>query len=214
MLRRSTARPRCTGRCTGTISETADLLIRAGAKVDVANRHGTTPLAMASLYGNTAMVKRLLEAGADAKQAGPNGETTVMLAARNGNPDVIALLAAAGADVNAKEKIRGTTALMWAAEQKHPLAVKALLDRGADVAAESGPAGLPRNYIANYVNTRAVEAAAAAPPCCRRRRTQLPGAARARAQAGGRGTRPGTCAWRRRRALLRPLRPPRNRRRR
>ncbi|HEY6362273.1 MAG TPA: ankyrin repeat domain-containing protein, partial [Vicinamibacterales bacterium] len=139
---------------------TADLLIRAGAGIDVANRHGTTPLAMASLYGNTAMVKRLLEAGADAKRPGPNGETAVMLAARNGNPDIIALLAAAGADVNAKEKIRGTTALMWAAEQKHPLAVKALLDRGADVAARSGPAGLPRNYMANYVNTSAVEAAA------------------------------------------------------
>ncbi len=83
-----------------------------------------------------------------------------MLAARNGNPDLIALLAAAGANVNAKEATRGTTALMWAAEQKHPLAVKALLDRGADVAATSGPAGLPRNYIANYVNTRAVDAAA------------------------------------------------------
>ena len=31
--------------------EAADLLIKAGAKVDVANREGVTPLAMASLYG-------------------------------------------------------------------------------------------------------------------------------------------------------------------
>jgi ankyrin repeat protein len=140
--------------------ETTDLLIRAGARVDAANRHGLTPLAMASLYGNAAMVKRLLEAGADPKQVGPAGETTVMRAARNGNPEVIALLAAAGADVNAKESTRGTTALMWAAEQKHPLAVTALLERGADVAARSGPAGLPRNYMANFVNTRAVDGAA------------------------------------------------------
>jgi ankyrin repeat protein len=140
--------------------ETADLLIRSGAKVDAANRYGATPLSMASLFGNARMVKRLLEAGADAKQTGPNGETTVMMAARNGNAEIIGLLAAAGADVNAKDRIRGTTALMWAAEQKHAQAVKALVERGADVAAKSGPAGLPRNYMANFVNTRTVEAAA------------------------------------------------------
>ncbi len=140
--------------------EAADLLIRAGARVDAANRLGVTPLAMASLYGNAGMVDRLLKAGADAKQAGPNGETTVMLAARNGNPAVITRLVAAGADVNAREKVRGTTALMWAAEQRHPEAVKALLERGANVAATSGPAGLPRNYMANFVNTGSVEAAA------------------------------------------------------
>ena len=140
--------------------EAAGLLIAAGAKVDAANRLGVTPLAMASLYGNAAMVERLLKAGADAKQVGPNGETTVMLAARNGNPAIITQLVAAGADVNAREKVRGTTALMWAVEQRHPRAVKVLLELGADKAAKSGGAGLPRNYMANFVNTRNVEAAA------------------------------------------------------
>ena len=51
--------------------EVADLLIRAGANVKAANREGVTPLAMASLYGNAAMIDRLLKAGADAKAAGP-----------------------------------------------------------------------------------------------------------------------------------------------
>src|SRR5437763_15093847 len=55
--------------------ETGDLLIRAGANVKVANRVGTTPLAMASLYGDSAMIEKLLKAGADAKERGPNGET-------------------------------------------------------------------------------------------------------------------------------------------
>src|SRR5882762_4983179 len=36
--------------------EAADLLIRAGIKVDLANREGVTPLAMASLYGSAAML--------------------------------------------------------------------------------------------------------------------------------------------------------------
>jgi len=140
--------------------EAADLLIRAGVKVDTANREGVTPLAMASLYGNAAMLDRLLKAGADAKQRGANGETMLMLAARNGNPDAVKRLVAAGADVNAKERVRGTTALMWAVEQRHAAAVKVLLEVGADAGARTGPAGLPRNYMAPRVNTSAVRDAA------------------------------------------------------
>src|SRR5437773_3775096 len=139
--------------------ETADLLIRAGAKANVANREGTTPLAMACLYGNAPMIEKLLKAGADAKERNRNSETTLMLAARNGNPDAIKLLLAAGVDVNAKETMRGTTALMWAVEQKHPAAVKSLLDGGADFGARSVSAGLPRNYMAQRVNTAQVDAA-------------------------------------------------------
>src|SRR2546428_6871371 len=140
--------------------EAADLLIRAGVKVDAANREGVTPLAMASLYGSAAMIDRLLNAGADAKQRGANGETMLMLAARNGTPTVIKRIAGAGADVNAKEPVRGRTALMWAAEQRHASAVKMLLELGADHRAKSGPAGLPRNYMAPRVNTAAVKDAA------------------------------------------------------
>jgi ankyrin len=139
--------------------ESFDLLIGAGANVKAVNREGITPLYLASLYGQTPMVDKLLKAGGDAKQLAPNGETMLMLAARNGNPEVIRLLIAAGADVNAKEKIRGTTALMWAAEQSHPAALKALLDGGADFKAQSGPAGLPKNYFTNRVNVANVEAA-------------------------------------------------------
>jgi ankyrin repeat protein len=137
----------------------ARLLIQAGAKVDTANREGITPLFMASLYGNTDMLSTLLTAGADAKQKGPHGETMVMLAARNGSPESVKLLLQEGADVNAREPARGTTALMWAVEQKHPAAVKALLEAGADFRAKSGAAGLPRNYIAQKVNTANVETA-------------------------------------------------------
>ena len=136
--------------------EMVDVLIRAGADVKAANRTGVTPLMMAAIYGDAALIDRLVKAGADAKQKGPNGETSVMFAARNGNPQAIKVLLEAGADVNAKETIRGTTALMWAVEQKHPEAVKVLLAAGADPEAKSGGAGLPRNYMANRVNQRAV----------------------------------------------------------
>ena len=136
-----------------------DMLIRARADVNPTTREGVTPLAMASLYGNAAMIDRLIKAGADVKQRGPNGETMVMFAARNGNPQALTVLLEAGAEVNARETVRGTTALMWAVEQKHPEAVKVLLAAGADPRAKSGGAGLPRNYMANRVNQRAVQLA-------------------------------------------------------
>jgi ankyrin repeat protein len=133
--------------------EAAGALIAAGAKVDAANRAAFTPLAMASLYGHVPMIERLLAAGAKANQRLANGETMVMLAARNGNPLAIRMLVGAGADVNAKEHLRGTSALMWAVEQRHAEAVRMLLELGADHSARSGPAGLPRNYMAPHVNT-------------------------------------------------------------
>jgi ankyrin repeat protein len=125
----------------------ADQLIRAGARVDASNRHGVTPLAIASLNGNDALIDRLLKAGADARRPGANGVTALMLAARNGKSEAIDVLLSAGVDVNAKESLRGTTALMWAVEQKHPEAVSRLIRGGADVTIQSGSAGMPRPYL-------------------------------------------------------------------
>ena len=86
--------------------DAADLLIRAGAKVDVANPEGITPVAMASLYGNVSMVEQAARRPAPtSKQRGPNGQTLLMLAARNGRPETIKTLVAAGAEVNAKETL-------------------------------------------------------------------------------------------------------------
>jgi ankyrin repeat protein len=140
-------------------AQLVDQLIRAGASPDKANQEGITPIQMATVYGDAAIISRLLKAGADPKQTTANGETLVMFAARNGNPAALALLIEAGIDVNAVEKLRGTTALMWAAEQGHTEAVQTLVKAGANASAKSGPAGLPRNYLAPRVNTRAVEEA-------------------------------------------------------
>ena len=136
-----------------------DQLLRAGAKPNVVNRVGMTPLTMAALYGSAPIVDRLLKAGADVKATGPNGESMIMYAARNGRPETLRLLIEAGGDVNARERVRGTTALMWAVAQKNAKAVEVLLAAGADHSAKSGGAGLPRNYLAQRVNVRAVEEA-------------------------------------------------------
>src|SRR5580698_1507270 len=116
--------------------ESADLLIRAGAKVNAANDLGVTPLWPASENGSSAMVRRLLEAGANPNAALLAGETPLMVAARSGYPDVVEQLLAKGANVNAHGS-RGQTALMWAVSQKHPNVVKVLIAHHADIQLKS-----------------------------------------------------------------------------
>ena len=114
--------------------ETAELLIRAGAKGSAATRAGATPLQLAAVNGNAAMIEKLIKAGAD-----PNapltkyGDTALMMAARTGKPDAIKALLDNAAQINATETWGGTTALMWAVSESHPDAVMMLIDRGANV---------------------------------------------------------------------------------
>ena len=140
--------------------DAADLLIRAGAKVDAPTAKASRPLTMACLYGNVVDDRTSWSRPAPtSSSAGPTARRCSCSRRGTASPRRSRLLVAAGADVNARETLRGTTALMWAAEQKHPAAVKALLDGGADFGAKSGPAGLPRNYMAGRVNAARVEAA-------------------------------------------------------
>ena len=117
--------------------ETTDLLIRAGANVSASNRFGVTPLVLASMNGNAAMIQKLLAAGANPNAFMPQGETPLMMAARTGNIEAVKVLLDGRADINLKETLRGTTALMWAASEEHPEVVRLLVDRGADVNARS-----------------------------------------------------------------------------
>jgi ankyrin repeat protein len=129
--------------------ETADMLIAAGASVSAANRAGATPMQLAALNGNAAMVARLIKAGVD-----PNvpliryGDTALMMASRTGKVDALRVLLESGAKVNTKETWGGTTAVMWAASERHPDAVKVLIDHGADVNARSNfvPAANGRGF--------------------------------------------------------------------
>jgi len=113
---------------------TADLLIRAGAKVNATTDLGVTPLALAS---SGAVAVKLLAAGAIPNLVTSTGESPLMAAARAGRVDMVKALLEHGADVNAKENVRGQTALMWAVSQRHPDVVHLLLQHGADVRART-----------------------------------------------------------------------------
>ena len=116
--------------------EMADLLIRAGARVNAVNDYGIAPLNLACTNGSAAMVEKLLKAGANLHAVPSTGETPLMTAARTGKVDVVNVLLAHGADVNAKEP-SGQTALMWAVGEEHLDIARILIARGADVRARS-----------------------------------------------------------------------------
>ena len=58
--------------------ETADLLIRAGARVTSANDYGITPLHLACTNGSAAMVEKLLKAGARVSAVPTSGESPLI----------------------------------------------------------------------------------------------------------------------------------------
>jgi uncharacterized protein len=116
---------------------TAERLVRAGAKVNAANRYGVTPLSLACINGDAPMIEMLLKAGADANSTLPEGETALMTAANTGNVAALKALLAHGATVNVTEGSKGQTALMWAVNRGHTAAAQALIEAGADINARS-----------------------------------------------------------------------------
>lgn len=114
-----------------------DLLLRAGAKPDLADDTGATPLYLACLNRSAGTIERLLQARANPNATLVTGETVLMTCARTGEAAGVRALLARGANVNAIEPGHDQTALMWAAAQSHPEAVEALLEGGADVRARS-----------------------------------------------------------------------------
>jgi len=118
--------------------EMTGILLSAGASASAANQSGATPMLLAAMNGNAAILERLIKAG-----AGPNapvsktGDTALMIAARTGNVDAVRVLLDHQAQVNAKETWGGTTALMWAVSERHPDVAELLVERGADVNAKS-----------------------------------------------------------------------------
>lgn len=142
--------------------EKVRLLVDAGADINASSDFGRTPLMLASQSGSAATVKLLLERGAEATSA------ALTTAAFRGNLDVVRLLVAAGArDNNGAARLAAMRAnsrecldAIAATSRPMPLtaglfsvlpsagtgqadAVRAVLDRGADVNARDNKSRTP-----------------------------------------------------------------------
>lgn len=116
------------------------ILMAAGANVNISNESGWTPLMAAALTNaNPDVLKVLIAAGADVNAVDKYGMTPLMCAASNNLAvEILRVLVCNGADVNASVKsdglFPGQTPLMLAAEKSsNTEALKFLLDSGADV---------------------------------------------------------------------------------
>lgn len=112
--------------------EMVQLLIGAGAKVNLGNPAGQTVLMMLDGDATSDLVWDLVNAGAKVNIKDNDGETPLMTAARYNNVDVIKTLLEAGAEVNARNKVK-QTALFEAAAYGHVNVIRTLVHAGADV---------------------------------------------------------------------------------
>lgn len=108
-------------------------LLKAGAKANVTNSFGASPIGEAAKLGDAELARVLLEAGADPDSPNQDGQTALMLASSVGAPRVAELLISHHANVNAVETFRGQTALMWASATNHPEVVEVLVAHGANL---------------------------------------------------------------------------------
>lgn len=114
--------------------KSADLIIASPkAKVDERTPADETPLMMASLKGQTAVVRKLVAKGADVNKT---GWTPLHYAATSGHVDIIKILLDESAYIDA-ESPNGTTPLMMAAHYGTRDAARFLLEAGADPAVKN-----------------------------------------------------------------------------
>ena len=105
-------------------------LATAGAKVNVANHKGNTPLHLAATLGLSMSVGRLVELGANTNKKNRDGDTPLHFAALGAHAKNIEQLAVLGANIDAKNN-DSKTPLQLAALKGHTKTVKTLTRIGA-----------------------------------------------------------------------------------
>ncbi|KAK2161285.1 hypothetical protein LSH36_119g07020 [Paralvinella palmiformis] len=111
-----------------------NMLISAGARVNIPNDYGMTPLCAVCLQNNSQVAFRLLEAGAGLKVnlADNRGSIPLHYAARFGNTDVMEALIEKGSELNVIND-HFESPLHLAVRNCHMKAVEVLIDHGCDV---------------------------------------------------------------------------------
>ena len=112
--------------------EICELLLNAGADVNIINKNNTTALMFAAQNGYEQICEIFLKREAKVNIVNENRWTALMVAAENGYKEIVKQLIAKKAEINTKDE-NGWTALMFAAQEGEEEVVKLLLKAGADM---------------------------------------------------------------------------------
>jgi ankyrin repeat protein len=118
--------------------------LNAGARLDVRNESGHTPLHVAANKENVEVVQALLDRGADINARDKVGNYPLILL--NDTPEIARLLLAAGANPNA-DWGEGRTVFHYLVAFRSVEVLQALLDFGADITATSADGSGVRDYM-------------------------------------------------------------------
>ena len=110
--------------------DAAQVLLGAGANVNVQDTNGRTPLMAAALGGNAALARALLDRKADLNAEDSGGSTALIYAAANGHLEFIDLLVKAGLTKG------NDLALAYSVRGCYTAVMQRLLDGGAKTTAE------------------------------------------------------------------------------
>jgi ankyrin repeat protein len=114
-------------------------MLGKGARADITNKQGETPLILATQLGWADGVTALLRSGAKVNAANARGETPLILAVHKRDVAMIRLLMANGADPKLNDRIAGYSALDYAKRDDRGGTLVKLLETAAPVKAAAGP---------------------------------------------------------------------------
>jgi len=116
-------------------SKCMTLLIKHGADIDKADKHGNTALHSACLKGSVSSVKLLLDANADINRTNKKKQTPLFKAALKGHTEVVRELLS-HPDIDIDNHDEGATALFMACKNNHPAVVELLLNHSRAVSVD------------------------------------------------------------------------------
>jgi ankyrin repeat protein len=103
-------------------------MLAKGAKADLQNDEGNTPLALAAQIGWIEGAERLLQAGASVDLANGRGETPLILAVHNRDSAMVRLLLGRGANPRRTDSVAGYSALDYARQDSRNAVILKLLE--------------------------------------------------------------------------------------
>ena len=118
-----------------------NFLLGEGAKPDLPNKDGNTPLALATQLGWEEGAALLLRVGAKADAANNRGETPLMFAVQKRDIPLVRLLLSKGADPKRTDNVSGYSALDYARHDPRAASILKMLEAPAAAKAARPKAG-------------------------------------------------------------------------